>query len=67
MKGYNYNKNTVEKFAITGTLSDDGKTIEYLDKEGMPATVSVEKCIENFCGKVIDLAIATKDSEKLVL
>lgn len=67
MKGYSYNKNTVEKFAISGILSDDGKTITYITADGDDAAITIEKCFKNFCGKDIDFAIATKDSKKLPL
>ena len=64
-QNYKYNKSIVEKFAIKGELSEDGKTITYIDADKETRTISVEKCFDKFRGFPIELAIALKTAEDL--
>lgn len=64
-QNYKYNKSVAEKFAIKGELSDDGRTINYVDAEKDMKTISVDKCFSAFKGQEIALTITTKFDEDL--
>jgi len=59
-KNYKYNRIQNEKFNITGELSDDGKTITYINGDKDELTIDVAKCLSPFKGQSITLTIATK-------
>lgn len=64
-QNYTYKKNTTEKFNIKGVLSDDHKTIVYIDSEKEERTITVDKCFSKFGGLPIELNIAVKTIEDL--
>ena len=64
-QNYKYNKSIVEKFAIKGELSSDGKYITYIDADKDQRTITVDKCFSKFHGYPIELAIALKTEEDL--
>lgn len=65
MQNYSYKRNTVDKFSIKGTLSDDGRVITYVNGDKEEAEITVEKCFSNFGGQPIELNIAMKTTEDL--
>ena len=65
MQNYKYNKVTTEKFNIKGLVSDDCKTINYVNGDDEEMSISIEKCFEKFAGKEIVLAITLKSDEDL--
>lgn len=65
MQNYKYNKITTEKFNIKGELSDDCRTIKYIDGDKEEREITVEKCFEKFAGQPIDLTLTLKTDEDL--
>lgn len=64
-QNYKYNQVTTKKFAIKGKLSDDGKTIFYVDGDKEERIIAVNKCFDKFNGQMIELTIAVKEDEDL--
>jgi hypothetical protein len=65
MQNYKYNKVTTEKFNIKGELSDDCKTIKYINGDKEEQEISLIKCFEKFVGTEIALSIMLKTDEDL--
>lgn len=64
-QNYKYNKSIVEKFAIKGELSEDGRIISYIDADKESKQISLDKCFSKFRGFPIELSIALKTEEDL--
>lgn len=64
-QNYTYKKSAVEKFNIKGSLSDDCKTIIYIDGEKEEQLITVDKCFSKFGGMPIELTIAVKSTQDL--
>ena len=64
-QNYKYNKVTTEKFNIKGELSNDCKTIKYIDGDKEEREISVAKCFEKFAGQEIALSLMLKTDEDL--
>ena len=64
-QSYKYNKVTTEKFNIKGELSDDCKTIKYINGDKEEQEISLAKCFEKFAGTEIALSIMLKTDEDL--
>ena len=64
-QNYKYNKVTMNRFAIKGELSNDGKTIAYINGDKEEKIISVNKCFSKFCGQPIELIITLKTEENL--
>ena len=59
-KNPNYNRSMVDKFSIKGILSEDGKTIEYLDGDKVESVIETARCFKPFYGQPIELTIQYK-------
>jgi len=59
-KNYKYNRVQNEKFNITGELSDDAKTITYINEDKDEMQIAVARCFSPFKGQPITLTISTK-------
>ncbi len=64
-KNYVYNRTLTDKFSIKGVLSNDGKTINYINGEKEELEISVEKCLEPFKNEEITLSISIKQDQDL--
>lgn len=64
-QNYTYKKNIVEKFSIKGELSEDGKTISYINGDKEECEITVEKCFSKFAGQPIELSLALKTTQDL--
>ena len=64
-KNYTYNRVLTDKFNIKGILSDDAKTITYVNADKEELTISVDKCFEPFKGDEITLTISVKQDQDL--
>lgn len=62
---YKYNRMTVKKLNIKGKLSDDGKTISYLNADKEELHTTVENCFDKFKGMPIEFTLALKTDEDL--
>ena len=60
-----YSRSLVDKFAIKGELSLDGKEITYIGNDNEQQTISVEKCLNPFRGEAIELQISVKMTQDL--
>jgi len=65
MKNYAYNRVLTDKFSIKGILSDDAKTITYVNGEKEELQLAVAKCFEPFKGEEITLTISVKQDQDL--
>lgn len=54
-----------EKIAITGTLSEDAKTIEYVGKNDEQCEVSIADCLMRFAGDEISFTITSTSKTDL--
>lgn len=64
-KNYSYTRSLTDKLAIKGELSEDGKTIKYIDENKEESIVSIDKCFEPFKSEFIELTIAVKMNQDL--
>ena len=64
-KNPSYTRSLTDKFAIKGILSEDGKTIQYLDANKDEQTITIDKCLENFRGEAIELQAVIKMNQDL--
>lgn len=65
MANYKYNQITTTKFSIKGNLSDDGKYITYIDDNKEQRSITVEKCLSEFCGLPIEFNLSLKTEQDL--
>lgn len=66
MKGMQYNRKSIEKFAITGVIGPDHTRIDYTDKDGDSRYVNIDDVLKRFEGKTISFAISTIKDENLL-
>lgn len=64
-KNISYMRNITDKFSIKGKLSDDLKTITYLNDDKEFEDILIEKCLRNFRGQQVEFVIAVKTNEDL--
>lgn len=64
-KNPNFIRNMVDKFAIKGHLSEDGRVITYINDDKEEAQIDIEKCLKSFRNEEIELTIAVKMSQDL--
>lgn len=64
-QNYTYKKSTNEKFNIKGVLSEDCRTIVYIDGEKEEQEITVEKVFSKFGGMPIELTLAIKSTQDL--
>ena len=64
-KNPNYTRTLQDKFTIEGHLSEDKKTISYVDSDKIASEISVEKCLEYFADEYIELTIIVKMTHDL--
>lgn len=62
-----YQKDTILKVNIKGSLTEDCKQIIYLDEDENQQTVCVEELLKPFSSKDINLFINLKESEPLYI
>ena len=64
-KNYTHNRQIVDKLNIKGVLSDDVKTITYINGDGDEVEVLVEKALEPFASSVVNFSVSVKTDEDL--
>ncbi len=64
-KNYTYNRVLTDKFNIKGVLSEDCKTITYVNGDKEELQIDVAKCFEPFKGEEITLVITVKQDQDL--
>jgi hypothetical protein len=65
MANIKFEKTEIKKFTVKGTLSEDGKTISYLNDDKVEVEIPLTKCFETFGGGEINLSITNKTTEDL--
>lgn len=63
--GLQFKRNTVEKVAIKGLLSDDCSTITYTDENGNEKDVTVKDLLNAMKNQYIELSSQIKTEEEL--
>jgi len=66
MANYTYNRKTVDKLNVKGTLSEDLSKISCTDKDGNDFDVMVRDCLEHFSGELITFSITLSKDEDLL-
>ena len=64
-KNISYMRNTTDKFTVKGKLSNDLKTITYLNDDKEFEEITIEKCLKNFRGQQVDFVVSIKTNEDL--
>lgn len=60
MANYKYNRIQYDTFNISGELSSNGSTINYIDDNEQQASITITTCFNKFKGQPITLTISTK-------
>lgn len=60
-----FTRNTVDKIAVKGLLSDDGTEITYIDADKEEQVVTVEDCMKAFRGGEIAFTVSRSKNEDL--
>ena len=64
-KNLSFTRSLVDKFTVKGLLSEDGKTITYINEDKDETIIPVDKCLHCFKGRSIELTIAEKQNMDL--
>ena len=60
MKNYKYTKTETSKFAIKGTISDDGTYMNYKNEDKDACTIEIADIIDRFKGAEVVLTVSMK-------
>lgn len=66
-KQLNYKKTITESITVKGILSDDAKTITYLDEDKDDVTIEVQTLLDKFASQGVALSIKMQNDEELEL
>lgn len=63
-KNLTYKKTTTEKVSIKGVLSDDAKSITFIEDKN-EKTVAIQDYLDKFASMAVEFSIGSKDEEDL--
>lgn len=63
----NYIRTITDKFSVKGVLSEDGKTLTYVDENKIEQKITITECLRDFRGYDIEFVVSVKQSEDMIL
>ncbi len=60
-----FKRNITDKLSVNGTLSENGTSITYIDKNDMKQEIKISDLLQAFKNQQIELVISLKSNEDL--
>jgi hypothetical protein len=61
MANYKHTRVSQDSIHVRGILSEDGKSITYVDKDKDEVTIDVLSCLKNYIGEEISFSVSVKE------